>query len=146
VVGALGYLCFDVLVLYTALNSFYVFLAFLLQAGLKNSPFAAGLLITPVAIAYVAASFVAGRIGPRASGPVLVAGGVVLTIAYAGAALTTWHAADLRGIELVPARSAMAAAIRTSRPAVKPSATINSTAPLIAIGAADAAASSTKPM
>src|SRR5262249_24315089 len=36
------------LVLYTALNSFYVFLAFLLQAGLKNSPFAAGLMITPL--------------------------------------------------------------------------------------------------
>ena len=49
-------------------------------------------------------------------------------------------------IELVPARSAMAAAIRTSRAAVKPSATISSTAPLIAIGAADAAASSTNPM
>jgi EmrB/QacA subfamily drug resistance transporter len=91
------------LVLYTVLNSFYVFLAFLLQAGLKNSPFAAGLLITPVALAYVAASFVAGRLGARANRAVLVTGGIVLTIAYAVAAITTWHAADLRGVELIPA-------------------------------------------
>src|SRR5262249_59126635 len=80
------------LVLYTALNSFYVFLAFLLQAGLKNSPFAAGLMITPLAVAYVAASFVAGRFGPRASRQVLVAGGIVLTLAYGVAALSTCHA------------------------------------------------------
>jgi MFS family permease len=91
------------LVLYTVLNSFYVFLAFLLQAGLKNSPFAAGLLITPVALAYVAASFVAGRLGARANRPVLVAGGIVLTIAYAVTAITTWRAAELRGVELIPA-------------------------------------------
>ena len=90
------------LVLYTALNSFYVFLAFLLQAGLKSSPFAAGLLITPLALAYVAASFVAGRLGPRASRRVLLVGGIVLTLAYTVAAATTWHAADLRGVDLVP--------------------------------------------
>ena len=48
-------------------------------------------------------------------------------------------------IEVVPARSAMTAAISTNNAAVKPSATISSTAPLIATGAADAAASSTNP-
>src|SRR5262249_60172911 len=85
------------LVLYTALNSFYVFLAFLLQAGLKNSPFPAGLMITPLAVAYVAASFVAGRFGPRASPQGLVAGGTRLTPASGGAALTTCARSGLAG-------------------------------------------------
>jgi EmrB/QacA subfamily drug resistance transporter len=91
------------LILYTSLNSFYVFLAYVLQTGLKSTPFAAGLLITPVALAYVAASFVAGRLGPRTSRAVLVSGGIVLTIAYAlTAATTSQRGGALQGVELVP--------------------------------------------
>src|SRR5439155_1767178 len=49
-------------------------------------------------------------------------------------------------MELVPVRSTIAAASSTSNPAVRPSATISTMAPLRATGAAVAAASSTRPM
>ena len=52
----------------------------------------------------------------------------------------------MAAIDVVLARSTMAAASSTSKAVVSPSATIKRTAPLTATGAAEAAASSTSPM
>jgi EmrB/QacA subfamily drug resistance transporter len=92
-----------VLVLCTILISFFVVLAFVLQAGLGLTPLAAATAFLPLALAYVLASFIAGRLGPQRSHAVLLVGGIGLTLGYAVmASIALFSGAHLTGIALVP--------------------------------------------
>jgi EmrB/QacA subfamily drug resistance transporter len=71
-----------VLIVCTTLVSFYVMLAFVLQAGLGRTPLVAGAVFAPLALAYAIASFVAGRAGPERSRTVLLIAGIILTASY----------------------------------------------------------------
>jgi EmrB/QacA subfamily drug resistance transporter len=69
----------------TILFSFFVILAFVLQAGLGLSPLAAALIFLPLAVTYVIASQVAGRF-PVHARMMLIMGGIGLTLGYAAIA------------------------------------------------------------
>src|SRR5258708_7103615 len=69
----------------TILFSFFVILAFVLQAGLGLSPLSAALIFLPLAVTYVIASQVAGRFAAHAR-MMLIAGGIGLTLGYAAIA------------------------------------------------------------
>jgi EmrB/QacA subfamily drug resistance transporter len=77
-VAALFLLC-------TMLFSFFVILAFVLQAGLGLSPLSAALVFLPLAVTYVIAAQVAGRF-PVHARMMLIAGGIGLTLGYAAIA------------------------------------------------------------
>ena len=77
----------------TILFSFFVILAFVLQAGLGLAPLSAALIFLPLAATYVIASQVAGRFAQHARG-MLIVGGIALTAGYGGtAAAYHWFAA-----------------------------------------------------
>jgi EmrB/QacA subfamily drug resistance transporter len=85
-VAALFLLC-------TILFSFFVILAFVLQAGLGLAPLWAALIFLPLAVTYVIASHVAGRFATHAR-TMLIVGGFALTGGYAAtAAAYHWLAA-----------------------------------------------------
>jgi hypothetical protein len=78
----------------TTLFSFFVILAFVLQAGLALSPLRAGYFFLPLAVAYVIASYLAGRLGAAQARMLLIVGGIGLTLGYgAMAAAHQWLAA-----------------------------------------------------
>jgi len=78
----------------TTLFSFFVILAFVLQAGLGLSPLWAAYIFLPLAVTYVIASYVAGRLGGAHARMLLIAGGICLTLGYgAMAAMHQWLAA-----------------------------------------------------
>jgi predicted MFS family arabinose efflux permease len=94
-VAALFLLC-------TMLFSFFVILAFVLQAGLGLTPLAAALVFLPLAVTYVIAAQVAGRF-PVHARPMLIAGGIGLTLGYAAIAgayhwLAVYPAAFIPGL------------------------------------------------
>jgi EmrB/QacA subfamily drug resistance transporter len=87
----------------TALFSFFVLLTFLLQAGLGCSPLVAALVFLPLALAYVASAFVAGRVPPRRSRALMLIGGCGLTLGYAApAALVGLRGSSLDPVILIP--------------------------------------------
>jgi EmrB/QacA subfamily drug resistance transporter len=69
----------------TILFSFFVILAFVLQAGLGLSALSAALIFLPLAVTYAIASHVAGRF-PVHARMMLIAGGIGLTLGYAAIA------------------------------------------------------------
>jgi predicted MFS family arabinose efflux permease len=69
----------------TILFSFFVILAFVLQAGLGLSALSAALVFLPLAVTYAIASHVAGRF-PVHARMMLIAGGIGLTLGYAAIA------------------------------------------------------------
>ncbi|MEN3381866.1 MAG: hypothetical protein V7608_1910 [Hyphomicrobiales bacterium] len=78
----------------TTLFSFFVILAFVLQAGLGLSPLWAAYIFLPLAVTYVIASYVAGRLGGAHARMLLIVGGIGLTLGYgAMAAAHQWLAA-----------------------------------------------------
>jgi EmrB/QacA subfamily drug resistance transporter len=78
----------------TTLFSFFVILAFVLQAGLGLSPLRAACIFLPLAVTYVIASYVAGRLGAARARTMLIVGGIGLTLGYgAMAAAHQWLAA-----------------------------------------------------
>jgi predicted MFS family arabinose efflux permease len=86
----------------TMLFSFFVVLAFVLQAGLGLSPLAAAFIFLPLAVTYVIAAQVAGRF-PMHARMLLIAGGIGLTLGYAAIAgayhwLAAYPAAFIPGL------------------------------------------------
>ena len=78
----------------TTLFSFFVILAFVLQAGLGLSPLWAAYIFLPLAVTYVTASYMAGRLGGAHARMLLIVGGIGLTLGYgAMAAAHQWLAA-----------------------------------------------------
>ena len=78
----------------TTLFSFFVILAFVLQAGLGLSPLWAAYIFLPLAVTYVIASYLAGRLGATQARVLLIVGGIGLTFGYgAMAAAHQWLAA-----------------------------------------------------
>jgi predicted MFS family arabinose efflux permease len=77
----------------TTLFSFFVILAFVLQAGLGLSPLRAAYIFLPLAVTYVIASYGAGRLGAARGRMLLIVGGIGLTLGYgAMAAAHQWLA------------------------------------------------------
>jgi EmrB/QacA subfamily drug resistance transporter len=66
----------------TTLFSFFVILAFVLQTGLGLSPLRAACIFLPLAVTYVIASYVAGRLGAARARTMLIVGGIGLTLGY----------------------------------------------------------------
>ena len=90
------------LLLGSILISFFMILAFVLQAGLGFTPVKAALVFAPLALAYAFASFLAGRAGERRR-LLLLAGGIILTAGYVITAVVDRLAGTpLSGLELVP--------------------------------------------
>jgi len=83
-----------VVVSYAALNSFFLILSLVLQDGLGLSALSAGLVYTPLAVTFSAASLLAGRLGPRGGRRLLALGGALMTIGFAA---TVVVAATTRG-------------------------------------------------
>jgi hypothetical protein len=93
-----------VLAVCTTMTSFYMILAFVLQAGLGCTPLVSGALFAPLALAYAFASFAAGRAGPERSRSILLIGGVVLMAGYGAVMAVNALSGDrLAGPEYVPA-------------------------------------------
>jgi EmrB/QacA subfamily drug resistance transporter len=90
------------LLLGSILISFFMILAFVLQAGFGLTPVHAALVFAPLALAYALASFLAGRVSKRRR-LLLLAGGVILTTGYAiTATVDRLAGAPLSSLELVP--------------------------------------------
>jgi EmrB/QacA subfamily drug resistance transporter len=79
------------LLLYTAMPSLYMLLAFLLQSGFGHSSFAAALIFTPIAVVYCGASLVANRFALRFGRLLLVAGGAAITLGLALTSAMAWR-------------------------------------------------------
>ncbi|MEV0371187.1 MFS transporter [Streptomyces sp. NPDC050636] len=90
-----------VVLTYAGINSFFLILSLTLQDGLGMDALGAGLVYTPLAVAFFAASLVAGRL-TRFGRRVLQAGGLIgglgylatiVLVMHAGSALTAWSLA-----------------------------------------------------
>lgn len=75
-----------VLAFYSTLNAGFLALAFFIQAGLKRSPFEAGLLFAVLAVVYAGVSAVAGRLPAGRRRALLATGAAVTLIGFALAA------------------------------------------------------------
>lgn len=92
-----------VLIFYSTLNSSYLALTLLLQAGLGCSPLHAGLFLAANALAFMAASVLAGRLPRRWARQTLVAGAALAAASSLLAAATGWRVIPLTGRSLLPA-------------------------------------------
>lgn len=73
-----------VIVAYGGVNSFFLILSLMLQDGLGQSALGAGLSYTPLAVAFFIASLIAGRLVSKFGWRVLLAGGLVAALGFAG--------------------------------------------------------------
>lgn len=92
-----------VFVFYSTLNSFFFVLALMLQLGLGKDALQAGLTYTPLAVAFLLASIVAGRSAPRSVRFVLLCGGCLAMIGSVAAGLIAWWAKPLESQYIIPA-------------------------------------------
>jgi EmrB/QacA subfamily drug resistance transporter len=92
-----------VLVLYAALNSFFLVLSLTLQDGLGLSALGAGLVYAPQAAAFFGVSLLAGRLVPRYGRRILEIGGALTTLGFAATAVVAWMGADqLNAVDVIP--------------------------------------------
>jgi len=92
-----------VLVSYAALNSFFLVLSLVLQDGLGFSALGAGLVYTPLAVAFFAFSLLAGRLAPRYGRHVLEFGAIVTVVGFAATmAVAAGFGASLGPAALIP--------------------------------------------
>jgi EmrB/QacA subfamily drug resistance transporter len=90
-----------VLVFYATLNSLFLAYAFLVQTGLGRSALDAGLIFASLAVTFVAASLVAGRLARRARRSTLIVGAAIAVFGNLLAAVTALFARPLRAEDLV---------------------------------------------
>jgi EmrB/QacA subfamily drug resistance transporter len=90
-----------VLVFYATLNSLYLAYAFLVQTGLGRSALDAGLIFASLAVTFVAASLVAGRLARRARRSTLIVGAAITVFGNLLAAVTALFVRPLRAEDLV---------------------------------------------
>jgi EmrB/QacA subfamily drug resistance transporter len=79
---------FGAIVFYAGMASFFLVLALYLQDGRGLDPLGSGLVFTPLAIGYLAASIAAQRLGPRLGRQLLALGGLVRAVGLGALALT----------------------------------------------------------
>jgi EmrB/QacA subfamily drug resistance transporter len=87
-----------VILLYAALNSFFLILSLTLQDGLGLSALDAGLIYAPQAVAFFGCSLLAGRLTRRYGHPVLKVGAAVTTVGFSG----TIAVALIQGGQMTP--------------------------------------------
>ena len=92
-----------VLAFYSTLNAGFLALAFFIQAGLKRSPFEAGLLFAVLAVVYVGASILAGRLPVERRRALLATGAAVTLVGFALAACAPVLSPAMPAVLLVPA-------------------------------------------
>ncbi|MFB6440923.1 MFS transporter [Streptomyces sp. NPDC056411] len=92
-----------VVLAYAGINSFFLVLSLTLQDGLGRDPLGAGLVYTPLAVAFFTASLIAGRLA-RFGRRVLQLGALTGALGFAGTAVLAVHSgAALTAWELTPA-------------------------------------------
>ncbi|GAA1565093.1 MFS transporter [Actinomadura kijaniata] len=91
-----------VLVVYTAVTSYYLVLSVSLQDGLGLSALEAGLVYTPAAVTFFVFSLLAGRLVPVHGRRVLEIGAIVLALGYASTALLLSGGVDYTPAAVIP--------------------------------------------